>query len=77
VDIHNHWLRQEVQEGTIKVEYTPTAQMMADGLTKALPAGKWNGFLHQLGLESLETRHEENILRDDPMRNRLEAVEKG
>jgi hypothetical protein len=77
VDIHNHWLRQEVQEGTIKVEYTPTAQMMADGLTKALPAGKWNGFLHQLGLESLETRHGENILRDDPMRNRLEAVEKG
>jgi hypothetical protein len=75
VDIHNHLLRQETQKGTIKVEYTPSAQMMADGLTKALPAGRWKGFLHQLGLEDVETIHEERILRDDPMRNRLEAVD--
>ena len=36
VDIHNHWLRQEVMEDRIKVVYTPSALMMADGLTKAL-----------------------------------------
>jgi hypothetical protein len=36
VDIHNHWLRQEVQNGMINVEYTESARMMADGLTKAL-----------------------------------------
>jgi hypothetical protein len=49
--------------------------MMADRLTKALPARKWNGFLHQLGLEDVEIRYRETILRDNPMKNRLEAVE--
>ena len=37
VDIHNHWLRQEAQLDRISVEYQPTADMIADGLTKALP----------------------------------------
>ena len=36
VDIHNHWLRQEVMEDRIEVVYTPSALLMADGLTKAL-----------------------------------------
>jgi hypothetical protein len=40
VDIHNHWLRQEVQDGKIKMIYTPTAEMIADGFTKSLPANK-------------------------------------
>jgi hypothetical protein len=75
VDIHNHWLRQETQRGTIQVEYTPSAEMMADGLTKALPAGKWKGFLHQLGLKDVKTRHGETTLREDPINNRLKAVE--
>ena len=36
VDIHNHWLRQEARAGKIEVVYTPSAELMADGLTKAL-----------------------------------------
>ena len=36
VDIHQSWLRQEVQAGTIKVDWVPTAQMVADGFTKIL-----------------------------------------
>lgn len=36
VDIHNHWLRQEVQAGPLKISRVPTAEMPADGLTKAL-----------------------------------------
>jgi hypothetical protein len=50
VDIHNHWLRQEVQRGTISVEYIPSASMPADGLTKALPRNKWKAFLDHLKL---------------------------
>jgi hypothetical protein len=50
VDIHNHWLRQEVETRSIAVEYTPSNDMIADGLTKALPQGKWTAFLDQLGL---------------------------
>ena len=50
VDIHNHWLRQEIEKGLISVEYTPTNKMIADGLTKALPIQKWDDFLDQLRL---------------------------
>jgi hypothetical protein len=38
VDIHNHWLRQEVKKGAITVEFVPSEEMIADGLTKALRA---------------------------------------
>lgn len=40
VDIHNHWIRQEVLAGRIKVEYVQSAEMIADGLTKVLPRSK-------------------------------------
>ena len=50
VDIHTHWLRQEVAAGTITVEYIRSDDMIADGLTKVLPANKWQGLLDQLGL---------------------------
>lgn len=34
VDIHNHWLRQEIIRGTIRVTYQLSEDMVADGLTK-------------------------------------------
>ncbi|KAI8930550.1 hypothetical protein NX059_012545 [Plenodomus lindquistii] len=55
VDIHNHWLRQEVQQQRINVQYVQSSEMIADGLTKALPKGSWGRFLHQLGLIKAET----------------------
>lgn len=56
VDIHNHWLRQEVTSGRIQVVYTKSADMMADGLTKALPANQWKQFLAQLGVVEIRDR---------------------
>jgi hypothetical protein len=50
VDIHNHWLRQEVSTGRIAVEYTPSQEMLADGLTKALQNNAFDAFVQQLGL---------------------------
>jgi hypothetical protein len=50
VDIHNHWLRQEVSRKTIRVVYVPSAEMLADGFTKVLPANRWASYLEQLGL---------------------------
>ena len=50
VDIHQCWLRQEVQKGTIQTEWIPTADMVADGFTKDLPAQKHANFVKQLNL---------------------------
>ena len=53
VDIHRHWLRQEVQQGRIEVKWVETAAMAADGLTKLLPKGRFPDFVKQLGLVDL------------------------
>jgi hypothetical protein len=53
VDIHNHWLRQEFRRGTIDVAYTKSAEMMADGLTKALYGDAFQRFREQMGLENV------------------------
>lgn len=53
VDVHQLWLRQEVEEGRIHVKWVPTAQMPADGLTKILPSQKHQNFVKQLGLVRL------------------------
>ena len=52
VDIHSHWLRQEVQRGSIAVRWVPTKQMIADGLTKALIHANHEDFVGMTGLEN-------------------------
>ena len=57
VDIHQHWLRQLVQlKGTPRIEYIPTNEMPADGLTKPFSEQKMVFFREQLGLVSLRAR---------------------
>lgn len=56
VDIHNHWLRQEVEKGTIRVEYVPSGDMIADGLTKVLTNTSFAAFIQQLGLVDIADR---------------------
>jgi hypothetical protein len=53
IDIHQHWLRQEVQAGRIPVDWVPTTEMAADGLTKLLPRQKHARFVRQLGMEDI------------------------
>jgi hypothetical protein len=50
VDVHQCWIRQEVQRGTFSVEYIETSEMAADGMTKILSRVKFNAFVKQLGL---------------------------
>ncbi|KJZ68137.1 hypothetical protein HIM_05591 [Hirsutella minnesotensis 3608] len=56
VDIHQHWLRQEIEEGRIRLHWVPTAQMKADGLTKALPLQKLQSFQRLIGIVDLKDR---------------------
>lgn len=53
VDIHSCWVRQEVEAGRIKVEWVPTASMVADGLTKSLPRQKHEAFVRMLGMRDI------------------------
>jgi len=56
VDIHSHWLRQEVQRGTISIDWQETKKMMADGATKALGKALFRRFTDMIGLEDQEER---------------------
>ncbi|KAI0997994.1 hypothetical protein K3495_g10197 [Podosphaera aphanis] len=55
VDIHQLWLRQECQAGKVKVEWIPTADMVADGFTKELPPQKHANFIKKMGMEDIKT----------------------
>lgn len=56
VDIHSHWLRQEVQRRSINIRWIPTKEMIADGLTKALSSAKHEAFVEMTGLEDQRER---------------------
>lgn len=53
VNIHQHWLRQEYQQGRVNAKWLRTAEMPADGLTKFLPKEKFNNFVDLLGMVNL------------------------
>uniref|UniRef100_A0A093UK82 Retrovirus-related Pol polyprotein from transposon TNT 1-94 n=1 Tax=Talaromyces marneffei PM1 TaxID=1077442 RepID=A0A093UK82_TALMA len=56
VDIHNHWVRQEVQNGDVQVHYMPTKDMIANGLTKALNRQEHHIFLKQIRVDDIGER---------------------
>lgn len=50
VEIHFHWIREKIQDGSIDIKFCPTEDMVADVLTKSLDRGKLDGFRRDLGL---------------------------
>lgn len=76
VDIHNHWLRQEVQQNKIEVDYKPTTDMIADGLTKALSGPTFQQFVHQIGLVDVSCHLEKRQLDDLNEETMLEEMAK-
>ena len=50
MDIHKHWLRQEISRGQIGIEWVSTNNILADGLTKSLPPQRQKQFIRLLGL---------------------------
>ena len=64
VDIHNYWARQAYQQGQFQVTYTPNAEMIVDGLTKALPGQKFQKFVKQLAIIDIYSILEEQDYSD-------------
>jgi hypothetical protein len=55
IDFQYHYTREKIEDGTISLNYIPTTQMVADGLTKPLTLAKIKDFYAQLGLQHWET----------------------
>ena len=55
IDIHNHWLCQEIQEQWLQINWLAISNMPADGLTKALPRQKHQDFVRQLRLVDISS----------------------
>ncbi len=52
INICSHWLRHEVQRGSIHICWVPTKEMVADSLTKVLSrTKKHNSFVKMTGIE--------------------------
>ena len=50
IDMHYHWIRWVIEQGSLCLVYCPTDDMVADALTKALPSAKVKHFATGLGL---------------------------
>jgi hypothetical protein len=50
INIHQHWLRQEVQAGRVSIRWIKMSEMPVDGLTKILPRQKHYEFMRQISL---------------------------
>lgn len=51
IDIQHHYIRDEVASGRINLVYTPTGEMLADGLTKPLSHVKFLNIIRQIRME--------------------------
>jgi hypothetical protein len=50
INVRYHYIRQCVELGDIAPQYTPTTEMLADGLTKALDRLKFSTFVSSIGV---------------------------
>ncbi len=53
IDIHFHFIRWIIKEGSLRLVFCPTTDMVADALMKALPSPKVKHFAAELGLVSI------------------------
>jgi hypothetical protein len=73
INIPSHWLRQEVQRGSITLTWQESKKMMADGLTKALSRGLFDRFTDIIGLVDKENRLQ-SIKREEDLREQLKEL---
>ncbi len=50
IDVQHHYIRELVNNKELKIEWVPSAKMLADGMMKALPADQFKKHRALLGL---------------------------
>ena len=75
VDIQYHYIRQEVENGCIALEFVPTRLMAADGYTKPLTGLKHEEFIRMLGLAEWKKENTKEMKADH--RKRLKDLQSG
>ena len=55
IDIKYHFIREQVQNGRVELEYCPTEKMIADILTKGLPQDQFKRFRNMMGVQELQS----------------------
>ena len=73
VDIHSHWLRQEVQRGSITLTWQESKKLMADGLTKALLRGSFDRFTEMIGLED-QAEKLKSIQKEEELKEQIKEL---
>jgi hypothetical protein len=58
IEVHHHYVRQEVKKGSIVLQYVNTKAQLADMLTKPLAKVEHASFMRLLGLRSRRERLE-------------------
>jgi hypothetical protein len=68
VDVQLHFIRDHIEKGTIKVEYCPTEDMLADILTKGLARERHARLMGMMGMGTCEviTTTTPSSSEDDP-----------
>ena len=55
IEAHHHWMHEKTRDGTIQLEYVPTADQVTDIFTKPLNSEKFRKFCDALGLVQIST----------------------
>ena len=53
VEIDKHFIKEKVDEGTLSIQYIPSAKQIADILTKALLRPSFNKLVVKLGMYNI------------------------
>jgi hypothetical protein len=55
IQVQHHFVRELVEDGELSLDWVPTKDMLADGLTKALPAPQFKAHRQLMGLGEVES----------------------
>ena len=67
IDIRYHFVREKVEDGHVVIEYCPTLNMLADLMTKSIPAVQFGALRSKLGIQaSVAIESSGSVVKDAP-----------